>query len=190
MSHKFVLLNGPPRCGKDEANNAIFKHFAARHYKFSRPLKEGLKAMFQLSDSNVKWLENNKGEPSVLIDNMTWREAQIWLSEDCMKPTFGEDIFGKIAERVLREATSMQLTAISDSGFTSEAQILIDKYGAENFLLLQISREGCTFVGDSRSYIELPDVTTVQVSNHYPSIELYHTKIVRIVKQWLDQHAS
>lgn len=89
------------------------------------------------------------------------REAMIFVSELIQKPNFGDDVFGIAAAESMEEGFNY----VSDSGFKEEAQVQIDTFGAENVLLVKIEREGATFEGDSRSYIDLPIPTLVLDNN-------------------------
>jgi hypothetical protein len=188
MARKIVFLNGPPRSGKDTAAKFIHREFMhAPHYatllKFSKPLKESCQALYDVSDSELREFEQDKELPRDKLLGQSWRQAQISMSEEYMKPVFGQDVFGRLLFRRFREAPS-GMGIISDSGFEQEAVPLIQAYGVDNCLIVQLQREGCTFEGDSRSYWELPDVTRVEVNNMF-DLEMFEQQIVRIVSKWL-----
>ena len=203
MTHKIILLNGPPSSGKDTASKIIRYKCGARKYKMSRPLKIGLCEFFQFDVSHaIDQLEPNKDkqvEPLFRtadggqMDVMTWRQVQISLSETWAKPLFGDDIIGRLAVSYLCKPTSFSLTVISDCGFRHEMIPLIKQFGADNLFLIQLTRDGCTYEGDSRSYVELDDlgVTTVLLDNRYPlkptdKMPLtFEMQIVSAVNGWL-----
>lgn len=189
---KIVMLNGPPRSGKDEAVKALAKEFNIRHYKMSYPLKRTVRTFWNLTDDEEKYLEAHKEDPQKIFAGRSYRQVQISLSEDWAKPVFGSDVFGIIARRALSIPTDTQFTVISDSGFFDEAVPLVRLTGPRSVLLIHISRPGTSFENDSRSYIELEQhgVTTVHVDNHYPDTFLYHTKIVGVVRSWLGEDAG
>ncbi len=202
MTHKIILINGPPHSGKDEAGKILRRTRGARLYKMSRPLKEGLREFFGLSIDAMKLsIEPNKDEHVVESFRtprdsvMSWREVQISLSEEWAKPCFGKDILGRLAVSYLRQPTSFNMTVITDSGFREEALPLIYAFGPENCLLITLSREDCTFEGDSRDYIELDDlgVTTVALNNRFPLIATddmpitYEMQLSKTVRDWLGE---
>ena len=93
-----------------------------------------------------------------------------------VKPCYGKDIFGKIAAYKIAEEFQLVDTEIlsdrdlyvfSDCGFDAEIHHVLKLFGNENALLIRISKEGSTYEGDSRSYIELPDVLTIDIHNYY-----------------------
>jgi len=160
ITKKLVLLNGPPRCGKDTAAGIISDIMntkarikVAENLKFSAPLKESLPVFFGLSTKQVEFLEQHKEEPHEWLLGFSWRQVQIDMSEKYAKLIFGQDVFGRIAQNKLRNSTS-EWFFVSDSGFVQEARALVDVVGVDNSLLVRIIRTGTDFSKDSRSYWE------------------------------------
>lgn len=183
-----VLFNGPRHSGKDTAAIHCVKTFNARHFKMSRPLKDGIKAIFELTDEEVDYLEQIKTQPSFLLFGKSYVEVQISLSEVWAKKEFSETVFGDLAVRTINSFKFINpahhLYVCSDSGFTSEAGPVVEVFGKENTLLVKIERQGKTFAGDSRSYIRLPGIETVTVSNS-GNVEDYNKKIEKLVCDWI-----
>lgn len=84
---------------------------------------------------------------------MSPREALIFLSESVVKPLWSDDYFGTRAAQLI-DSTSDKLYVFADGGFLAELIPLVGKIGAENITVAKIEREGCTFEGDSRDYVE------------------------------------
>lgn len=167
-----IFINGPAHSGKDEAAKIIMQNFHARHYKMSRPLKAAFGGFFMLHNSIAhKYCEDPtlKDIPGPATLDFTPRQVLISISEDWAKPTFGDDVLGRLALGFILASSSTNLVVISDSGFREEAEPIVERVGPENCLLLRMHRKGCNFDGDSRSYIELADlgVTEVDVQNHF-----------------------
>ena len=158
---KIILLNGPPRAGKDYAGAALLEHLPAGTpiLKFAQELKERTHALYRLVDAfgNLcphDHFEDRKDTPLVEFEGLTPRAAYIAVSERLIKPLHGERIFGEwLARRI--DQLEVGTVVITDSGFVPEAEVLVEKFGAENCLLARIHREGYTFAGDSRSYLDL-----------------------------------
>jgi hypothetical protein len=96
--------------------------------------------------------------PTKVVDEngvMTLRQFYIHVSENFMKPMFGQFIFGDLAVENINN-TSKSIVTVSDSGFANEAMPIINAFGAENVYLVRVYRDGKEFKGDSRGYIELP----------------------------------
>ena len=84
---------------------------------------------------------------------MTPRQLLILVSEDFVKPICGQNAFGVLATRRLLLQDIDKNTVFSDGGFVEEIKPLVDTFGKENVVVIRIHRKGCTFDGDSRSYI-------------------------------------
>jgi hypothetical protein len=148
-----ILFNGPPGSGKDAAAD-FFKESGFKHLSFKYQLyKETIKYF----DVEEKWFmdgykdRSEKEKPSFLLNHMSRREAMIHVSEQVIKPKQGLDYFGK---QVANEINLTKNYAISDGGFIDELIPVINKVGAENFVLVQLVREGCSYSSDSRRYLD------------------------------------
>lgn len=173
---RVIFFNGPPRVGKDEAARALYD-YGAYHEKLSEPLKTGLRKMFSLTESEISQFEDNKDEPSPIFNGLSWRKAQVRLSEDFFKPTFGKEILGHLCLRRIHRVMP-RLVAISDSGFVEETLPIVREFGAKNCLLIRLSAKGRSFVGDSRSYIQLP-IKTFNITND-DSLADFRRRIIKI----------
>jgi len=168
---KIMLFNGPPGCGKDEAAACLSPEFTP--LKFAGFLKDTVHDMYGVP---VDKAEEDKDKPGEYMPNgKTLREAYIQMSEHFFKPMYGNDFFGRVVAVEIADSDN-DCFAISDSGFVEEAQVLVNRFGAESVTLVKIKREGCSFKGDSRSYIELEGVKTVTVNND-GTLEDFHNKI-------------
>lgn len=182
---KIVLLNGPPRCGKDTAAVALTNAIPnSVHHKFADPLRNAVPAMFGIGHDlwQTLYLYNKDVRTSVLF-GMSPREAMIWLSEEVMKPKFGVEVFGKIAAQTIA-SYPQETVVVSDSGFAREVMPLIDAFGVDNLLIVQIRRPGQTFDGDSRGWVDLPAVTTWTVFND-STVESFEVLVLDAVFWWL-----
>ena len=196
MSKPFlVMLNGPPGSGKDFAAQTLVEanDLSVSHHKFAEPLKDMACALLEIDN---KTLEMSKKQPIGLY-GVTVRQLLIDMSEKWMKPCYGKDIFGKIAAE--RVAESMQLTdhfgeepydlyVFSDCGFDTEVKHVLELFGNENAILIRLHREGCTYEGDSRSYIELSDARSVDIMND--GDERFPKMLINIIKDWMKERKN
>ena len=183
QNKKIILLNGAPSSGKDYAAKLLVNNIkSCKLDKFARALKERTHALYGFPDRDFRYYEDTKELPSQDFLGLTPRQAYINVSETYFKPIHGKRVFGDLLSQEL-DKISEEIIAVSDSGFSEEAEVLIDKYGKNNILLLQIHRDGCTFEGDSRSYIEL-DVTSKWIINKGDSS--FDEIILSTVLKWLD----
>jgi hypothetical protein len=155
LKKKIIFFNGPPRCGKDTAVSKLIQNSTKLgeigHIKFSDPLKDSLPLFFGLTQEDIFRYEQDKEKPRNKLLGKSWRQVQISLSEDWAKKVYNNDVFGDIALQKI-ENSNFKYYLVSDSGFLSEASVLIDFFGQENCVLFRIKREGCNFDNDSRSY--------------------------------------
>ena len=174
---KILFLNGPPGSGKDYAGRLISALIPHAHVtKFAKVLKERTHGLYGVSSgpgggpAPHDWFESRKDEPASEFFGLTPREAYIGVSETYMKPTHGEDIFGKL---LLQELTSPKvqgspIAVITDSGFVEEAATLVHHFTPEQCFMLHIKRRGCTFDGDSRGFVDLRDLAV-------PTTDIWNT---------------
>lgn len=189
MAHQVIMLNGPPRSGKDLAGLFIVEDYdKARTLKFSEPLKSAVASLFSLPFEFVRRMEATgnpeKDIPQPLLGGMSWRDACIWMSEKCAKPLLGADFFGHAMVRRMREPTSCDVTVITDCGFQDEVMPVIAAFGPLNCHIFRLHRKGCDFNNDSRNYLFLrraPDQVHIEDINNNHDKEMYRIQILRRV---------
>lgn len=169
-----ILLNGPPRAGKDYAGRILFRILDELRptavVKFATEVKERCHAAYRIFDVDgepvpADSFERTKDQPSASFLGRTPRECYIAFSEKLMKPLHGQDVFGRLLLKTIQGFSGPWTFVITDSGFAAEARPLVEHVGASRALLIRLHREGRTFAGDSRSYIELDGVRTVDIVN-------------------------
>lgn len=184
---KVVFLNGPARSGKDTAGRIIKAELESSMrleiVKFAAELKKRVHAAYNCRAFGEilphDAYEETKDQISADFLGITPQAAYIGFSERYMKPIHGQDIFGRLLldhmERTLKIKHILRIGdtrdiggfLITDSGFREEAEPIVKHFGAENCLLVKLSRDGFDFRKDSRGYIDLSDlgVTTFLVNN-------------------------
>ena len=185
---KFILLNGPPGSGKDTVASHLIPYLKFTHLKFATPIKRMVAALLQCDQ---RALEQTKDEPNRMLRyedsavrrDDTPRRLLIALSEELLKPRYGASYFGNA---LWTEATisSGKLFVVSDCGFSEEVGRLVNSAGHSNCLLIRIHREGCDFVNDSRSYIDVNKVKTLDINNDLTPHDLTMRVLYGIIKQW------
>lgn len=187
MPKHLILLNGPPSSGKDTAAAFIYQITdRASLFKLSQPLKDAVRAFFDLTPGEIVHYEQEpqKSTPCARFHGLSYRQAQIELSEQHAKVIYNCHVFGQLAvDRIQR--SSAQVFICSDSGFDYEAEPLIKYFRPEYTLLLRLHRDGCTFAGDSRSLIHLTGVRTLDIMNNGRREDLY-ALLRTVVPAWLE----
>jgi hypothetical protein len=169
-SQKYVvLLNGPPGCGKDLVASHLVQYLQFERMKFSAPIKRMAAGLLNISLETVERLKetefNTLSKETKAEDGTfgterfeygpkdTLRQLLIRLSEEFLKPTYGNTFFGRIAVKELQRS-SYPLIIFTDSGFNGEAATVTRAIGRGNTILIRLHREGCDFKHDSRSYLK------------------------------------
>lgn len=184
---KFLLLNGPPRCGKDTVVRELVQYIKFRHMKFAMPMKRAFAALLDITEGQ---LEDFKDVQSPLLQRAgttqkdgrdTVREGLISFSEDWAKQRYGEDFFGRAFWQHAKNSAE-QLIVASDCGFREEVERVISNAGRRNCVLIRIHRDGCTFDGDSRSY--MPDgLCEIWDINNNGTMHLFTMKVLRVISK-------
>lgn len=160
---KILLLNGPPRSGKDTLGKMLQQILGptATVLKFANPLKVATHAVMAILSGTNKVESGDAYEDSkdlVMPEflGVTPRQAYIALSEQFCKPLLGPGIFGEVLNRHLETAknSGCEYAIVTDCGFESEAEVVVDQWGPDNVFLVTVARPGCNFSGDSRNYID------------------------------------
>lgn len=147
-----VIFNGPPGSGKDEAASYYKENFGFGNLSFKYQLFKETIAHFGVDrDWFMEGYEDrsSKERNEVVLGDRSRREALIHVSEDIIKPTKGKAYFG---EQVAAEIEDNNHYAIADGGFVEELAPLIERVGAENIVIVQLTREGHDYSSDSRRY--------------------------------------
>ncbi|EDW9075432.1 hypothetical protein AV691_004286 [Salmonella enterica subsp. enterica serovar 4,[5],12:i:-] len=93
-----------------------------------------------------------KEKPHDFLMGMTCRQFMIWISEEVIKPKFGDDYFGKRFDEIAKESDYPVIC--TDGGFTDEVIALIE--ACHEVKMCRLHRRGYSFKNDSRDYIRLP----------------------------------
>ncbi|QHJ83776.1 MAG: hypothetical protein [Caudoviricetes sp.] len=196
MSKKVVVFNAPARSGKDEAckylEEFLLFHGKAEGVIYTPIHKEFKGKLFAItreifSVSKEEWDEHYTRElketPWNKLNGLTPRQALIFVSEDIIKPNFSKTYFGESLAKSLGEG----INVISDGGFDDEMIPIIQAVGKENILVVKIKRDGCSFEGDSRSFLNTDKLGIMEtwVDNNN-SLEVFFTNVVEAIEGWLN----
>lgn len=175
---RVVLLNGPPRAGKDTAAGRVEEVAASLglstlRWGMSYHLKLATHSIYGLFDELGRPLphdafEASKDIPSPAFGGLSPRQAYILVSETYVKRHHGQSAFGVFwAKRAA--ASKADVIIAPDAGFAAEWAIPLSALDSSKVRLVRIHAEGrgVTFT-DSRSFIDLPQVETLDLDNSAP----------------------
>lgn len=157
MAGQFILLNGPPECGKDTLAGELLPYLTFTHMKFAAPMKRAIASLLDIPQGEIEGFKNHKSplfQHRDTSERDTVRQALISMSEDHLKKRYGDDFFGRAFWQIAKNVATTMVVA-SDCGFASEVVRVVGNAGRNNCLLIRLHRIGKTFEGDSRSY--MPD---------------------------------
>lgn len=164
---KVIIFNGPPGVGKDTLGYMLYT-FMQEHklvafmQSFKKPLIDIALAVSGVDRATwVEWY-TQKEKPRKELGGLSCRQFLIKISEETIKPSFGQNYFGVRAANDLCEGVNI----FTDGGFVPEVEPLIKKVGIQNVIIIQLSRDGHTFAGDSRSYINIKGCPTFKIINN------------------------
>lgn len=201
-----VIFNGPPASGKDEAASLYKEQFGFGNLSFKYQLFKETIAHFGVDENwFMEGYEDRdiKEKKEFALGDRSRREAMIHVSEDIIKPKNGKSFFGWKVSKEIEEGVHY---AVADGGFVEELVPLIEKVGAENIVVVQITREGHDFSTDSRRYFngnlikeyiinhttkidktfvleqKLPNINTYRIHNN-GSVRNFHNILIEIYNE-------
>ena len=164
-----IGLNAPAGAGKDAIAEYLGNKYNTVHMEIKELLFEAAIRISGLSRDVWFAMYNNREykenpNPYLLVNgkNVTMREFMIHVSEEVMKPMFGNEVFGNALVEKLKAVPEVvgvpTIVVLSDGGFVEEGIPVAKLVGAENYFLIRIHRideEGneYSYGADSRRYI-------------------------------------
>ncbi len=148
-----ICLNGPRGCGKDTVAAILSRLHpeGVANVKASAEVKKATHREFALPEEPFNRYEAVKDLPHRDFGGRSPRDAYILVGtarRDREGPSCWGDAWGRTVQRV-----GTAIVAQSDTRFQDELDAAVRLVGADNVLLLQIHRPGCTWAGDIGSYL-------------------------------------
>lgn len=178
-----IVLNGPPRAGKDTAILVLQDVFpGAEVYQFIRPIKERVHRNLGL-DVAYDHFEVMKDIPLEEFNGLAPRYAYI-AESDRLEAEFGRDILTDIYFAAIAQCDAEIL--ITSCGKDSEAKKIADMFGVDNTLFLRIHKEGRDFSKDVRSWVTLPELNIRDVENVHGKPREFQSEVAAIVRDYVN----
>lgn len=148
-----VILNAPPASGKDTIANTLVKLHGFRKLEFKQRIYDIAKSILGDSFSQFqKDLANREAKevPQDYLGSISPRQFMIKVSEDWIKPLFGDEYFGVAAAEAASKSIKHHVV-FPDGGFPDE--ILPLRELGVPVVAIRLYREGYDFGSDSRRYL-------------------------------------
>jgi hypothetical protein len=203
--NKTTILNAPPNAGKDTIAEALCAATGAIHMEMKSHLYQVTASLFNMSPVNLRMIATDRERKerqtqlfTLPIDKynqlcritgnkpvrgvsprsthaISPREALIYTSEIVVKPTFGRDYFGKIANSNIQPCGAV----FSDGGFDEEIEPIAR--GQKDVYIIQFERDGCSWSGDSRGWLsDHHGIPTLKTTNN-GTVEELVTRILDFI---------
>lgn len=171
-----VAFNGPPQCGKDtlaslvadvldEEGSAVSVQLESLSY----PIRKIAYAMTGSEDLGLEGPDYEEFKTTHHFPyGVTGRQLMIDISERFLKPVYGEFVF----PRLLMKRAEANLVLVRDAGFQAEVNYLSHRLYRGCLHVVQVTREGYTFQGDSRQYVRHTHETEIENSGTLEALKI------------------
>lgn len=180
MTKKLIILNGPPRSGKDTCAMAISEALSIPHVKLSWPLKYIIADVLGLSQ---QMMEANKERGTQY--ELSPRQLQIALFQQVSK-VFGDKwLASMLVTRIDRNSVD-DVFVVSDCGRIPEVETVVNAFGADNVLLVRLFRKGTDFKNDIRGYVPVETVKHATSLHNNSTVDALRQKAIVAVGNFLE----
>ncbi|QYW05835.1 putative ATP-binding protein [Vibrio phage vB_VpaP_G1] len=192
---KILILNGPAGSGKDtlgkllvQSLNKWYGDNVSVNAEFKGALIDiaikvaGLKQWEW--DRMYTRAEKERSQPR--LGGLSPREFLIKISEEWVKPVFGDSHFGELALAGVNEARQSYVV-FTDGGFIKEAIPLTENH---DVTVARLHRDGFDFRGDSRDYINHHEATEngIQVRDYILVDGDPHTTVNELMQDFCEDY--
>lgn len=152
---KLIFFQGPPKSGKDTVCDILINLYPNKFNKLSAKTQLFSDTCDFYSVSMSWFLHDydiNKDNTHDCLGGISKRQALIHVSENIMKPKYGNDYYGN---SLISQLNPNKINILSDCGFIEEMEPLIHRYNQDEVCIVRVSKSGTSYVrsGDSRRYI-------------------------------------
>lgn len=191
---KIIILNCPKQTGKDTIadlfNNRLnFNKMEFKDHLFFLALSV---SGISREDWFTRYNTPDKENPWDRLGGLSQREFLIKISEEWIKPVFGKYHFGqKAADKIgeiLKNPSTSDYFIFSDGGFKEELEPIVNRYGAENILILQWTRNFVSWGNDSRTWLKQEDTPAkiIRIDDNDTSIEDHYHRVKKYVMEFIE----
>ena len=161
-----ILFNGPKYCGKDTAAAELMEFFGteAGLFRFTVPVKAETHRRFGLDVAYDHYEDRDiKDEPLPEFNGMSPREAYISVGDDLRKEHGPNIVTKMLCDNIV--ASDVSIVINPDCGGDREADGIAELLDVDRVLVFRIFKEGHTYEGDCRDWVQSPNLNIVDVVN-------------------------
>ncbi len=168
-----VIFNGPPTSGKDAGCEFLKTNKGFTHIEFKKQLFEDVLEYFNVDREWFfsEYFMPNKDFKEEKLGGKSRREALIHVSENIKKKEHGPGYYGECAANSMEDLNGNY--CISDGGFVSELDQIINKFGKDEIVFIRLYRDDCDFSNDSRRYIRFNNLVEEKVCGSASDVSKY-----------------
>ncbi|MTH95921.1 hypothetical protein [Roseibium sp. RKSG952] len=183
-----VLLNGPPRSGKDTASEALMDALGSDCdlLKFTRPVKDLTHARRGL-DVLHDHFESLKDTPLDEFGGKTPREAYIETGARERAENGDDAVANMFVKSVVESKCAVILN--DDVGGDMEAEAVANALGFDRVLVIRVHRKGCDFSNDCRDWVRSDRLCIHDVRNEEGRRREFQSEVAALVRAFLKKSA-
>lgn len=182
-----VLLNGPPRSGKDTASDPLRDLFGdlCESLKFTRPVKD-------LTHSNAgldvphDHFEELKDTPLDEFGGRTPRQAYIETGTSLREKNGDDAVARMFVDMAVKSASPVILN--DDVGGDMEAETVANTFGDDRVLVIRVHREGRDFSNDCRDWVRSDRLRIVDVENAEGMRREFQSAVIAVVQRFIEEN--
>lgn len=149
-SRKIILLNGCPGVGKDEIANYLVREYNYKTIAFKDKAYKSVADHYNITIEQYMELYKTKDIPTDILGGKSPRKAMQYVVQEVNKPKLGRDYLAKDVMKDIRDDYSSNYV-ISDFGLDEEEIQVHYQLAHENYIVINIQREGHSYQLDTRS---------------------------------------
>ena len=189
-----VGFNGPPRSGKDSIAQAVRTlvdndcTIPTHLDHLARPMRQMAMSLCGLDPNDFHLYTVEKDKPRKLLQSAATghedsiRRLMIRTSEEFIKPQYGQDFWGRklVSDHPWLAAGLPGILFVPDIGFPAEVSVFDSLFPGVKTLIVQVTREDTTWVGDSR----------VRCEGQRNTAEIVNNGTILQAAEWLYDHMT
>lgn len=150
---RVILLNGCPGSGKDEIAQYLVRTKGFKTLAFKDQAYKSVYTYYNISEDQYMSVYNDreqKDQPQEFLGGLSPRKAMQYVVEQVNKPKLGRDYLARATlDQILKDSDNDYV--VSDLGLDEEEIITHYLLQKENYKILEVQRDGCTYTNDTRS---------------------------------------